>query len=604
MVCKALAGKMKFCVVLVGLLELTVAAYPQHVSESDLAAIQSIEAASARRAATAGERRPILDSLHSNSATVRIYAVRALGRLEDPSLASSAAELLSDSSPEVRSEAANALAQTLFAKSTPSSTTAAQQALESALEKESVPQTKAALLESLGRLPYADTASASAAAEKIVSYIAPDRKPNPDVRLGAAIALESLLRAQKGKGASPEVIDALKGQFAVSSTPEAARIRTLSLMALTVAGAADAGVIEQAQKDADQQVRRIAMVAAGSKDAQARLILTPVTDPVSAGQRPALIEAGLADSSPMVRLEALQAYTSYLQATSCHPILKAVADPGVHVPLLALDVLAKPCPAAEKSEVIALLKAKVASLPAQPIEGAGKPTWHPAAHALVSLAAISPADAHPAIPAFLGNPSWEARVYAAKAAAAMNDSDDLRTLAKDPNANVVAASLQGLAKVEGHKADAVYIASLDRIANQIGAAAGRALLGSQDPAASDATIQALAKYTALAKDNTRDARVALLRALKTTGSVANADALRPYVHDFDPAVAALAATLVSGWTGAQVAAEPHREPAAAPDMASDLKLSASHLLITMKSGGVFEIELYPDQAPLTVERMV
>jgi len=42
----------------------------------------------------------------------------------------------------------------------------------------------------------------------------------------------------------------------------------------------------------------------------------------------------------------------------------------------------------------------------------------------------------------------------------------------------------------------------------------------------------------------------------------------------------------------------------APDMASVLKLKASHLLITMKSGGVMELEMYPEQAPATVERMV
>ena len=41
-----------------------------------------------------------------------------------------------------------------------------------------------------------------------------------------------------------------------------------------------------------------------------------------------------------------------------------------------------------------------------------------------------------------------------------------------------------------------------------------------------------------------------------------------------------------------------------PDMASVLKLKSSHLLITMKSGGVMELEMYPEQAPATVERMV
>jgi cyclophilin family peptidyl-prolyl cis-trans isomerase len=80
--------------------------------------------------------------------------------------------------------------------------------------------------------------------------------------------------------------------------------------------------------------------------------------------------------------------------------------------------------------------------------------------------------------------------------------------------------------------------------------------------------------------------------------------LAPYVNDFDPQVATTAAEILTAWTGSLVDAAPQRRAVRTPDMASVLKLKNLHLLITMKSGGVMELELYPDQAPATVERMV
>jgi cyclophilin family peptidyl-prolyl cis-trans isomerase len=195
-------------------------------------------------------------------------------------------------------------------------------------------------------------------------------------------------------------------------------------------------------------------------------------------------------------------------------------------------------------------------------------------------------------------------MYAARAAMAMSDEGSLDKLVQDPNPNVTAAALLGLAKIKGHSADALYIVALSRLDNQIGVAAGRALLDTKEPAAAPALLKALAQYTALKKDNTRDARVAILRALKSTGLKAEAEDLRPYLHDFDPAVATLAASTLSAWTGDKIAATPMRPPATAPHMAQVLKLNSYHLRITMKCGGVFEIELFPDQAPATVERMV
>jgi cyclophilin family peptidyl-prolyl cis-trans isomerase len=195
-------------------------------------------------------------------------------------------------------------------------------------------------------------------------------------------------------------------------------------------------------------------------------------------------------------------------------------------------------------------------------------------------------------------------MYAAKAATVLKDDDSLKVLARDVNANVAEAALAGLAKVKGHAEDAVYIAALSRTNNQTGVTAGRALAGSKDDAALPALLKSLAAFTALQKDNTRDPRMAILRAIKSLPAKGKAEELQTYLSDFDLQVAATAAEILTAWTGSHVDAAPRVRAVKAPDMASVLKLKSSHLLITMKSGGVMELELYPEQAPATVERMV
>jgi peptidyl-prolyl cis-trans isomerase B (cyclophilin B) len=195
-------------------------------------------------------------------------------------------------------------------------------------------------------------------------------------------------------------------------------------------------------------------------------------------------------------------------------------------------------------------------------------------------------------------------MYAAKAAMVLKDDGALKELARDMNANVAEAALAGLAKVKGHAEDAIYIAALSRTDNQTGVAAGHALVGSKDDATLPALLKSLAAFTALQKDNTRDPRIAILKTIKSLPAKGKAEELEPYLSDFDPLVATTAAEILTGWTGSRVEATAKVRAVKAPDMASVLKLKASHLLITMKSGGVMELELYPEQAPATVERMV
>ena len=82
------------------------------------------------------------------------------------------------------------------------------------------------------------------------------------------------------------------------------------------------------------------------------------------------------------------------------------ADP--HVRLQAIDLLGGECPQAEgpSPELAAL----VGELSARPRE------WHAPAHAIVSLARRDPAAAAQVLPRFVEHPTWQVRMYAARAA--------------------------------------------------------------------------------------------------------------------------------------------------------------------------------------------
>ncbi len=575
--------------------------------DAEIPALQQIVNAEEARAATAAELKVLEDGLASPSAAIRVAAVRALGRLERLSVSGAIIPLLNDASPAVREEAADALAQSQIGITSDPEMLAGTWALEKAFEVEKVPAVRGVLMASIGRLHYVTAENVMATATLLARQIAPGLKPAPsaEVRYGAALGLESLFRQSRVKLVpNEEIVRALRAQLHDAAGQADSRTRLLTLMALVRFGGADAKTIQFALGDPDQQVRRIAAAGAGSKYTLSLLQLTPMVDPIKSDERPALIAAAMADDSAMVRFDGLQAYGTYMQGVWCGPILKEVEDKGVHVRLVAIDLLGKPCREEERETVVAKLKGEVASLPKNPVTGDGSLTWLVPAHALVSLANVDAGAAAEVMPGFVASPAWQVRMYAAKAAAVLKDDGVLKVLARDVNANVAEAALSGLSKVKGHAEDAVYIAALSRTDNQTGVAAGRALVGSKDDAALAALLKSLAAFTALQKDNTRDPRMAILRAIKSLEAKGKAEELQIYLSDFDPEVAGVAAEILTVWTGSHADAAPKVRVVKAPDMAGVLKLKSSHLLITMKSGGVMELEMYPEQAPATVERMV
>ena len=142
------------------------------------------------------------------------------------------------------------------------------------------------------------------------------------------------------------------------------------------------------------------------------------------------------------------------------------------------------------------------------------------------------------------------RRYAARAAAVLEDAATLGRLASDSYPNVCEAAISGLSKLKGHAADSFYLAALDSLDYQVVRTAAHALAGSPSRTeAAAALLKTLARITGDRRDTSRDPRLAILAALRDLGSMDSAAALEPYLRDFDPRIAAEAASILSAWTG-------------------------------------------------------
>jgi len=112
-------------------------------------------------------------------------------------------------------------------------------------------------------------------------------------------------------------------------------------------------------------------------------------------------------------------------------------------------------------------------------------------------------------------------MYAARAASTLKDRAVLDKLADDEEDNVREAAVDGLAKIAGHDADAVYVRQLTRKGHQVLRVAAAVLAGTQDP---DAAVPALKtvhqRLVAEGHDNSHDARAAIEKTLATLGSQA------------------------------------------------------------------------------------
>jgi len=275
---------------------------------------------------------------------------------------------------------------------------------------------------------------------------------------------------------------------------------------------------------------------------------------------------GLSDDSPIVRIEALRALRTRKSANLCQLAHIWTADRDTHVALTAIDQLAACDSSADAvSALEAMLNDRAAI---QAPRG-----WHRAAHAIVALAGASPERARAVLGDVAGAGVWQVRMYAARAAAAAGDRQLLERLASDADDNVREAAVDGLKKVAGHDADAVYVAQLARRGYQVVRAAALALEGSPKRDAAVGPLKAASdRLIADGRDNSHDARDAIARTLASLGAPTGDQ--RGRAHE---AVAALSADELR-------------------------RLASPRARISIRDLGTFELALFTVQAPATVLR--
>lgn len=585
-------------------------------------------AAEDARVISRGDLAPILTGLRQTDPRVAVQAVRALGRFERPALVRLILPLVTHTRPEVRAEALNALGQALAAVPTgpdpknppPPELSIVSRALITRLRQEPDPYVRDVAAETLGRLPFRTAAAVREAETALATQLAvvdehaalrAGREPSTDILhpgslTGTVKGLETLIRVhQKLQPVSSSTIARLRvtAMFGAHTSDEfLAYLRRVSWLALTAARAADETLVDRGLQDPDPQVRRLAILA-----------LATIEGPVP--QQAALLARAFADPSFMVRFDAVRAYSRARQKTDCAPLVAAVDDGNMHVVLGAIAALGNGCPggpppprlqrdpaearrAKAGPSAIERLLELVQTLPADSTEN-----WHKPAHALVSLARGAPDQAIGRLALFAEHPTWQVRMYGARAAAVLGAGAWLDRLAGDGDDNVREAAITGLLQVRGHEADGLYIDALARTDYQLVRTAALALEGSsRREHAVPALLAAFSRLTAEHRDTSRDTRVALLTRLRELGSRAHAPALKSCLADFDPVIAAECAATLGVWTGNAAAHTPAPARARRP-VTVDVP-PATHVTVTMQRGGTFEVRLFRDEAPATVARFV
>jgi cyclophilin family peptidyl-prolyl cis-trans isomerase/HEAT repeat protein len=415
-------------------------------------------------------------------------------------------------------------------------------------------------------------------AARLASFLAHDNA----ARIGALRGLYFLARQPSGRGAvGATAAQALRQAGAITARDTlGVRARGLVIATLALARAADEETLAGALTDPHPQVRREAVVAAGSL-------------PDTAAIR-RITGRAARDPHPAVRYEAVRVHAARLRAGhGCAPMVAAARDASASVALLAIDLLGTACRSSDHAELLDSIAAGAT----------GDGSWHHAAHAAASLAFIDPARARPHMLALAQHESPFARTYAARAAATMADTILLHALAGHASTIVRTAAVSGLSSVVGHNADSVYVEQLASDESELLMTAAAALEGSGDSSAPARLLDALDRVTALGRETSRDARIALLARVQELSSAAAADRVTPYLHDFDVAVAQRAATVLEAWTGTRPAIAPRPLPRQQlPTFAEAVQLAGTAFVLDMADGARIEIRLFPFAAPTNAAR--
>ena len=566
------------------------------------------------RGTTASGIQSLREGLIATDPVLQRLAVRGIGRLEDPEFIPLTFPLLFSDDETVRAEAVNAMAQAAFGAA---GDEVAEVLFEYLVrEAQEGPAVRGVIGRTLGRIYYNDQGGLRRAEETLLELT---REGDGDAPLpalmGAVMGLEQMARRRDRYGMSDATVERLTELAAFGRAEDAARledqggtgeaegdevapvsvgdpmhlgdparIRRVALMALSGIGELAPDVLRGAIRDSDPDVRRLAATAIGRSspnDGLAELLVGAISDPL-----------------PRVRVAAVTALAAQAEGTSECPLLfSASRDEDLQVALTALDLLQQTCDNRERQDE--LLSGLAAGL-----ETAGPLEWHRGAHALVSLATVSPDTAALFVEAAAGNSNPFVRTYAGYAAARMGRSDVLQTLAEDASPNVRYVAVRALFGIAGHNADAVLIAQLEQDDPQLLLTVAGLLEGT--PNAAGAIGPLVAAFTRISqeqRETARDPRMALLDRIAELGGGGQAVALEPYLNDYDSVVATRTAEILTEWTGAPRTADPAPLARQTVPLAEEVqRLSGTSVILEMARGGEIEIRLFAEEAPTHAAR--
>jgi cyclophilin family peptidyl-prolyl cis-trans isomerase len=200
--------------------------------------------------------------------------------------------------------------------------------------------------------------------------------------------------------------------------------------------------------------------------------------------------------------------------------------------------------------------------------------------------------------AFVKHPDWRVRMYAARAAATMDDLSVLERLGYDPHHNVREATLAALKRLKGQEAEPYFADALRQPDYQLLRTTARELADFQPtPALAASLASALTRVTADRSETSRDVRLALLARLTEFGDAHNTGAVVPLLRDFDIQVALAAAATLREWSGDHHEIDPQLIPRPAVGSPGSLTFE-----VNMATGPSFDITLLPGIAPNTSGR--
>lgn len=536
----------------------------------------------------------LADGLRSTNPALWQWAIRGLGRLEREDALPTILLGLTAPSPAVRREAVNAAAQAMVH----GDPAPVRTALLAQLSEESDPLVRGVIAATLGRLRHNGPGEVRTTVAQLtdIAGISRDRalpgnfRVDSDTWLGVARGFFHLFRQPAAAGpAAEDAVAVLRVLMTHRAPPElidagllTAEARRLAAAALAASGRITQADIEVLLADDFPMVRREGAAA----------IAVAVDRSTTSG----LAERAASDENANVRFEGIRAILRVVEpARACTLLLQAIHDASPHISLLAIDGTAEVC--GRQSPALAILDSLVRSLPAVP-----DPAWHQAAHALVAMTRLSPARAARALPPFAEHGNDFVRTWAARAALLVKDEAMLLRLAGDASPNVRTAAIQGLQQVLGHQADSVYSDQLVDDDSQLLQAAAAALEGG-DPAALPRLLDTFDRVSAARRETWRDSRRALLRRIREFGSTADADRIRPYLADYDTAIARLAADVLEDWTGDRQEPRPVPLPRLPLPTLADLEaLDTAEATIEMGDGGIITLRFHAFLAPTNAWR--